>query len=157
MTTIIECWVPGTPSTQGSKRYFRSKSGKTIGVEDNKRLPGWRSDVRNALDKALQEYKGDHEELAGLYDSPVYLTVTFYFERPKSHFGTGRNREILKPGTPKLPVTKSDLDKLLRAVLDAATKYVFRDDKQVVTIVSDKQWANDHGPGARLAIIGLDS
>ncbi len=41
----------------------------------------------------------------------------------------------------KLPTTRPDLDKLVRAVLDALTGVVWRDDSQVVEILAHKSYA----------------
>ena len=59
-------------------------------------------------------------------------------ERPKSHFGTGKNADKVKQSAPVFPATMPDIDKLMRAILDGLTDaQVWLDDGQVV-------WCPDH-------------
>jgi Holliday junction resolvase RusA-like endonuclease len=50
-----------------------------------------------------------------------------------------------RASAPRLPATRPDIDKLLRAVLDALTGLVFVDDGQVVTVNMAKEYANVTG------------
>jgi crossover junction endodeoxyribonuclease RusA len=72
----IEFFVPGEPKPQGSKNQF--------GQESCKLLPAWRSLVSLAAKQAM---KGESPTL-----KPVTVSVSFYFSRPKSHFGTGSRK-----------------------------------------------------------------
>jgi crossover junction endodeoxyribonuclease RusA len=66
---------------------------------------------------------------------PVCVEVVFHFKRPASHY-RGKSGE-LREGVPTRfahGVQRGDLDKLLRAVLDALTGVAFADDRQVVDI-----------------------
>lgn len=68
-------------------------------------------------------------------DEAVILRVTFFFKRPAGDYGTGRNAGVLKDSAMLYPEkTGSDLDKLTRAVMDALTGIVWKDDRRVVTI-----------------------
>src|SRR5437867_2655341 len=62
-----------------------------------------------------------------LIDDAVSLDVTFYRPRPKNHYGS----KGLRPSAPDYPTTKPDRGKTLRAVEDALTGVVWRDDAQV--------------------------
>ena len=66
--------------------------------------------------------------VALLPDSPLNLEVDFYVPRPKGHFG----KRGLRLSAPAFPTVKPDATKLLRAVEDALTGIVWRDDAQVV-------------------------
>ena len=55
----------------------------------------------------------------------------------KGHYGTGRNADQVKASAPPHPTTKPDATKLVRAVEDALTGVIWRDDSQVV-----RQWAS---------------
>ena len=81
----------------------------------------------------------------------VRVYVSFVFASPNGHFGTGRNAGVLKSSAPTNKVTRPDVDKLLRAVLDAITGIVFMDDSQVVKAEASKVF----GPGPE-AIICVD-
>lgn len=103
--------VHGTPAPQGSKDYVGSKY---FAREASKRLPGWRADVREAL---CRPDGGPLHQFTG----PVSASLRFALRRPKkSKYG-------------EYPAGKPDLDKLTRAVLDAATSAgVLADDALVV-------------------------
>lgn len=55
--------------------------------------------------------------------------------------------QVLKPRTVKraMPTVPPDLDKLIRAALDALTGIVYLDDSQVVEIRSSKSYAEEPG------------
>ncbi len=106
----------GRPRPQGSK--VRNRYG---GVRDDnaEKLRPWRQSVAYA---ALQALDGRPR-----IEGPVAVDVCFTFDRPKS---APRSRRVW-------PITRSsgDLDKLLRAVLDAMTDAgAWRDDSQVVRL-----------------------
>ena len=53
---------------------------------------------------------------------------------------------LVRPKTTKLAAPRLDLDKLVRAGLDALTGVVFVDDRQVVAITATKAWADATRP-----------
>lgn len=119
MTTIIFT-VPGEPKPQGSKDQF--------GRESCKALPAWRSLVSMAAKSAL-------DSIGGIVSKrPISVFVTFEFSRPRSHYGTGKNSGKVKQDAPIDKISKPDIDKLCRAIMDAMTGIVFQDDSQVVEI-----------------------
>ena len=128
--------VLGHAAPQGSKTNMRQtfRSGKTINntVEDNPNVTPWRKEVRDAAWRAFQDGYQQTEPRA-LLDGPLLVTVTFIFVRPASHYGTGRNAGVLKESAPDYPIgaKSGDVDKLLRAIHDAMTGVVYRDDCQV--------------------------
>ena len=143
--------VHGKPAMQGSKRHV----GRGIMVEASKRTRPWRDTVTSAARTVIES--GPWERLTG----PVALGCTFAFDRPRSHYRTGRNAEQLRDGAPLFPDTRGagDLDKMVRLVADSLTDAgVWRDDSQVVRVVARKVWAGeDHTsgldvPGARVTV-----
>lgn len=148
--TAIEFTVLGTPAPQGSKKGFYNKHIKRVQlVDDNKeKLHTWRGDVV----RAAVEARGDLP--CPLFDGPVIVTVEFRFARPKGHYRTGRFAHLLKDSAPRFPSGKPDIDKTLRATLDAiTTSQVWADDKLVVEVHMRKRYA-DHGhPGATIRIV----
>jgi crossover junction endodeoxyribonuclease RusA len=74
-------------------------------------------------------------------DEPVEVYLHFLLPRPKS-----------KPKRVWAPTTKPDLDKLVRAALDALTNVVWRDDSIVIQIFATKSYAEDT-PGVHLEIV----
>lgn len=139
----------GKPITQGSKT--RNRYG---GVRDDnaKTLKPWREAVKTAALEVMA--------LADRLTCPVSVRATFSFDRPASHYRTGRNAHLLRDAAPAWPANKGsgDLDKLERALFDALTDAgVFRDDSQVVESSARKVWFGEHEdalslPGVRIEV-----
>lgn len=129
--TNLHIVIPGRPIPQGSKRAF---------------VHGGRAIMREASGDALATYRGDiaREARAMLDDSDpytgaVHVGLEFRFARPRSHYRTGRNAHLLRDNAPSDPTKPPDIDKTIRAVLDALTHAgAFRDDAQVVSLVARK-------------------
>jgi len=129
---VLSFDVKGVPGAQGSKKHV----GRGIMRESSKKVAPWRSDVRDA---ALAAMGDTWRPLTG----PVTVNVTFYFLRPKSHYGTGRNGDLLKPGAPTCPTSRAhgDIDKLVRSTLDALVSAgVMHDDSLVMDLYAYKRW-----------------
>lgn len=62
---------------------------------------------------------------------PIHIDLFFYFSRPKSHYGTGKNASNLKPSAPRFHTTKPDIDNLYKFVTDALNKIYYRDDSLI--------------------------
>ena len=81
---------------------------------------------------------------------PVRVSCEFAFERPKSHFGTGRNAEQLKKSAPIYHTQKPDIDNLVKFVNDCLNGVAYRDDSQIVMIHVDKVWGEQARTEIRL-------
>lgn len=155
--TAIEFTVLGTPAPQGSKKGFYNKHLRRVQlVDDNKRpLADWRGDVVRAAVEALPGI-ADASAQPGyrpLFDGAVCVDIEFRFDRPKGHYRTGRNANLLRDTAPTYPTGKPDIDKVLRATLDAITAAkVWRDDAQVVYVEMHKAYADRKRPGATIRI-----
>ena len=127
--------VLGHSQPAGSKRAF-ARAGKVAVVDDNPRSTDWKQEVRGAAGLAMWD-----ANLAGdLIDGPLLLVAEFVLARPQGHFGTGRNRKRVRPSAPLHPAVRPDTTKLLRAVEDALTGVVWRDDAQIVTQHATKRY-----------------
>lgn len=116
--TIITFDVLGKPQHQGSMRAFTPKGWKRpVLTSDNAKLKPWRQEVAANAYAAMMAQAPRSE---GCIEGPVRVEAHFYFTRPKS----GKKGELHK-------ITRPDLDKLARALLDAMTGTVFTDDSQV--------------------------
>lgn len=151
--SLTEAWagpvnvfvVHGVPAPQGSKRHV----GGGVMVESSKKVKPWREAVKWAVLSRPEDAK-----TLGIL-GPVRVSVTFFLQRPGGHYGTGRNAGVLKASAPEYPAVKPDLDKIVRSTLDALTDAgVYRDDSQVVTLISEKLYGN---PGALIAVQGLST
>ncbi|WP_137991217.1 RusA family crossover junction endodeoxyribonuclease [Streptomyces vilmorinianum] len=134
----ISMTVYGHPAPQGSKRSF----GPGRMVESSKYVKPWREAVKAAALDVIH-----HDPAWARLDEAVSLDVTFYFDRPKGHFGTGRNAGQLKRSAPVWPTSPPDLSKLIRSTEDALTDAgVWRDDSYAAAIRASKRYVDD-GPG----------
>ena len=139
----------GIPRPQGSKKHV----GRGILVESSNGIKEWRHDVRDAV---FSQYAGP------LIDTPVAVCATFLFNRPKGHYGQGRNADRLKPSAPKhlTSTAHGDIDKILRGLLDAisagAGGSLIKDDSLVVEVMANKRYVEDGElPGAYLTVTKL--
>jgi len=80
-----------------------------------------------------------------IHTGPIGVFIGFCMKRPKSHFGTGKNADILKDSAPEKPKSKPDLSKCVRAIEDALTGIVWKDDSQVVYILAGKHYGKTAG------------
>lgn len=91
----------------------------------------WRAELRNAAINA-----GAEKILA-----PLFVTIHFGIPRPKSQTELKHGKRV-----PKMqywyarPAKQPDIDKLVRAVLDALTGVCYDDDAQVVMLLATKQY-----------------
>jgi crossover junction endodeoxyribonuclease RusA len=128
----ISVWVAGKPAPQGSKRYVgRPGGGRGVLIESSKAVKPWRADVRQAfLDHGDTVSPG-----VATFGPYVAVVVKIVFVMP---------RPVATPKTKPTPaaVKQPDLDKLVRAVLDAITSAgVWCDDAQVTAAHTHKRIA----------------
>lgn len=147
--------VYGTPAPQGSKRHV----GNGVMVESSKAVKPWREAVKWAVLDALHAHL-EPPSLGGAgldpLAAPFEVDIRFYFQRPKGHYGTGKNAVFVKDSAPARPKGKPDVDKCARACLDALTDAgMWDDDSQVVTLLASKHYANPAAgllPGAVIVV-----
>lgn len=131
--TDLNLFVPGKPAPQGSKRHV----GGGRMIESSKATAPWRTTVAW---HAAQAYT------AAPLNGPVVVSLGFVMPRPAA---------TPKRSTPPA-VKRPDLDKLTRAIFDALSGVVWRDDSQVVQLAATKRIAElDEQPGAHVAVRAL--
>lgn len=130
MTWTVNFEVQGKPITQGNKTMMISAStGKPImlegkGKKAQEEFETWRDTVRTMATLAMRKAK--LQPLEG----PLEVYYRFYLAKPKG-----------KPKWKWLPDVKPDEDKLARAVNDALTRVVFKDDGQICKSTVEKMYA----------------
>jgi crossover junction endodeoxyribonuclease RusA len=130
--------VRGIPRPQGTARAFVAGGRAYLATDTNRPnspIGAWRSAIRNLAQTAM----GDQDLLAG----PVDVTATFSMPRPAS-----------LPKRVTQPDARPDLDKLARALLDAMTGVVIRDDAQVVGLQLRKRYDSDQ-PGVSIHVVEI--
>lgn len=128
----VEFTVYGIPAPAGSKRgFYNAKAKRVIVTDDSAKSRPWKALVSDAAQQAMT-FHGD-EGTSGhspLLEGPLALELVFYVPRPKGHMSA---RGGVKPSAPPYPAVKPDVLKLTRAVEDALSGIVYRDDAQIVT------------------------
>lgn len=147
MTRTLAFLVRGLPVPQGA--LVRSPHGGLY-HRDARRLEDWRHAIAAAAAGAI-----DGPPIEG----PVSVSVDFVFPRPQSHYLPANSRRPepeLRPGAPVHHSGAPDVDKLLRALLDALTGVVIRDDGQVAITRASKLYETPERPvGCAVAVRSL--
>lgn len=151
MLQVIAFTVYGQPVPAGSKTPWnpRRKDGSlvlrhdgrpVIATMDSTKVRG--RDWKNAVaSEARVHYSGD------LLDGPLTLTLRFFRPRPQGHYSKAG---LSKAGRESIvPTGKPDVLKLARAVEDACSAVIWRDDAQIVEEHLEKHW----GEPARVEIV----
>lgn len=131
MIVLLSVYVSGEPRTQGSMRAFVRGRRAVVTHDSGPELKAWRTQV--AL-QAKTQWRGSRP-----FDRPVQMQAFFALPRPSSHL---RADGSLRASAPMWPAAKRDLDKLLRATLDALVEGgCLADDGLVVQLSAAKSYA----------------
>lgn len=122
--------VFGTARPAGSKRAFvRGKRAHVVDANPNAKP--WKLQVAQVAGEAMQD--------ADLFEGPLSVGFIFYVARPKGHY-TSKGELSAKGRRTPYPAKKPDVLKLARAVEDALSGVVYRDDAQIVEEYLSKRW-----------------
>lgn len=149
MNLIATAFVHGEPKAQPRPKAF-ARNGRA-GIYDPGTAEGW----KGAIAAALRSHAGK------LNPDALRVDLTFFFPRPKSHFGTGKNASKLKPSAPVWHLKKPDVDNLEKAVFDALSEKsgigLWKDDTQIIDSRSKKRWADDTSPGMQIDVYSVNT
>lgn len=145
--TQIKFFVHGIPQPGGSKRAFVI-GGKARITDANAKAKPWKQQV-SAVASVCMTGKP-------LMEGPLRLEMTFYFQRPKHHYRTGRHAHLLKESIPMHHTVRPDATKLIRAAEDALTGIVWRDDSQVAEQYCEKLYVSDGHPGMHITVSQIE-
>jgi crossover junction endodeoxyribonuclease RusA len=141
--------VAGTPKPQGA--LVRSPRGGLY-HRDGARLRRWRT----AISSAARLAAGGQPPATG----PVMVVARFVMVRPAAHYLPVNGRRAvreLRLDAPKYPAGTPDVDKLARALLDALTSVVIKDDAQVASLMAVKLYETDElAEGVRVRVSSLE-
>ena len=128
---IAEFLIYGKPEPKGSMRGFAKKVGTQYRgiVTHTDQSKKWERHIRENID-----YIGE------VFDGPLDVYLFFTFQRPKT---VTRDRMSVKP----------DIDKLARAVLDALTGLVIKDDSRIVSLSARKEYDLHEGVYIRVSTV----
>ncbi len=126
--------VHGRPVPQGSMTASYNRKTQTAHVHhvQGQALAQWRASIREGALKAG----------AQIETGAVIFAIRFGMQRPKSHMDIRHGKFVVKMDHYyDLPAVQPDLDKLVRASMDALTGVCYADDGQVVSIMAEKIYA----------------
>lgn len=131
-------FVPGIPAPQGSMRAFMPKGARfPVVTADNPKTKPWRSTIGVVALDAM------HRQDWHLAEGPLTVELLFGMPRPKS-----------LPKRVTHMTKKPDIDKLIRAVLDALKGVAWCDDSQVVSVYASKRYGQ---PGCKVEIFEVSA
>ena len=137
--------IIGQPIAKKRPRFVK-RGGHTVTYNPQETEEGmFRHEMLRQLPATWRPLKGS-----------LSMSCRFLFARPKSHFGTGRNRGKLKPSAPLEHTQKPDLDNLVKFIKDCMNRHIYQDDKQIVRLDAQKRWCSDNEePMTEVCIIEL--
>lgn len=118
---------------------YREDKGSFIIDQESESLKSWMQQVKQT---AISEWGIVRNRYS---DGPFKIEIIFRLDRPKTHFRSGRFSDSIKISAPKYPIVRPDIDKLTRAILDALTGIVYKDDSQVVELDVKKRYGYPEG------------
>lgn len=134
LTTELVLTIPGEARTKGSLKCVGQNGHHQLVEQLGRPAKEWRTAVAFWVKRKWTA--------AASKGQPVGAEVTFTMKRPAFHYGTGKNKGILKDRyVDAHPVSHAvgDIDKLLRLVLDAIQDTpVLPDDCAVVEVTGRK-------------------
>lgn len=138
--------VHGVPAPKGSMKAFvvgRVAPRAVVTHDNNERTKMWAGLVGEAARAAMVGR-------VMFRDQAVQVHVEFRLPRPAGHYKPSGE---IRRSAPRFPLVKPDLDKLVRATMDAIKGVVFDEDSRIVSIAAGKYYATaDVGPGALITV-----
>lgn len=129
MTDRIEFFVPGEPVEKGSTRaFYIRKLDRVVTTNANTKTKGWQSRIAMKCEEIVCQRAFREEGYIG-----YKLDMTFYKSRAKS---------LSK--WKHLAITRPDLDKYIRTILDAVAGIAFADDNAVTDISARKRHCDEN-------------
>lgn len=135
MTEPLRFIVYGDPLPKGSVRAFMPKGfSHPVLTSATKGLKDWERKIASAAQV---------QATGILLTGALHVTIAFFLSRPKS-----------LPKRMRLHTKRPDLDKLIRGATDALTGVIYKDDAQIVSILSTKHYTahDDEAPRAEFSI-----
>ena len=140
---LLAAFVPGEPKAEPRPRAVPlMKGGKPVLKAGRPVIVVHRGTSASSWRERVALYAAQHYTAAPTAD-PVELRLVFKMPRPKSHYRTGKHAGELRPDAPHWHVSTPDGDNLEKAVKDALTGIVWRDDSQVCVTTKAKVYADE--------------
>lgn len=129
-TQFVEIIIPGAPIPKKRHRSYHGMGGR-IGSYS----------PQTAVERKIKIFIKAH--VKDITMEAVNVTFDFFVSRPKSHYGTGKNTQIIKATSPQYPTSKPDIDNYIKFYLDCMNGIIFKDDSQVIGCYAHKKYAEN--------------
>ena len=123
----LKITIPGKPIAKARPRFF--KRGKHVQTYNSQE-----TEEGKWMQIALSQIDGE------LLSGPLCLDIEFVMPRPKYHFGTGQNANILKRSAPYWHTKKPDIDNLIKFAMDCLNNIAWSDDKCIAKVDAIKRY-----------------
>ena len=134
---MITFTIPGQPVAKGRPKFARR--GNFVTTYTPEKTAGYENLVKMQADAAM----AGRPPIEGAADVEIALFVT-----PPASWSQKKQRAALAGET--FPISKPDVDNVIKGIFDAMNDIVWRDDKQVVNLVVRKRYADT--PMARVIV-----
>jgi Holliday junction resolvase RusA-like endonuclease len=141
----VEFFCTGVAKPKGSSQAFNDSTGKAQLRPASSGERSWRAVVGASAREAMG--------MAKPVEGPCTVKLVVYSQRPKGHYGSGKNAGQVKATAPRRPTKAPDLDKTCRSVLDCLNGVVYRDDAQVAVLTAEKRWCDDEQPHVGVRVV----
>ena len=139
----IQISIPGKPIAKKRPKFYRR--GSFVGAYN----------AQETEEGKFQLLANSQIKLERPISNPICIDMLFYMLRPKSHFGTGRNKEILKKTAPYVHFSKPDIDNLEKMVYDCLNQMAWMDDSLIVESRAKKVYSRN--PRTEITIVEVDA
>lgn len=129
MADEIRLVVYGEPKAQKRHRHFNR--GNFSGTYDPSK------DDKESFASILQK-EAPEKPLEGA----LSLELVFYMARPKSHFRTGKNSDMLKDSAPEFHTGRPDIDNICKFCQDSLNGIYFKDDALICKLSATKIYSD---------------
>lgn len=129
MKPLFDLIILGNPKAQRRHKHFRK--GTFSGTYDP-----------SQNDKANFVIQVKNQAPPAPLLIPLKVELNFCLPRPRSHYGTGRNANLLKKTAPTRYIKKPDIDNLVKFVFDSLNCIFWRDDTQICVVKAYKQYSD---------------
>lgn len=138
--TIVTFVVPGVPVGKGRPKFARR--GNFVSTYTPEKTASYENLVKVKAEEAMQG--------RSLIDGPVSVDIELYVSPPVS-WSLKKQRAALLGET--FPTAKPDMDNVIKGLFDACNEIVWKDDKQVVSLMVTKRFAET--PRASMRVTAL--
>jgi len=116
--------VLGVPVAKGRAKVANRGKFSTV-YSPKKTVDAERSILSQALPHKLPDMP---------WEGALRIDIILIFPRPKSHYGTGKNINVLKEDAPKYHISRPDSSNILKLTEDSLNGIFFKDDSQICEV-----------------------